>query len=288
MEIVKTKISLQELLQQHRNGKRRIALVPTMGALHYGHIALITHAKQLADVVVCSIFVNPTQFNDPKDLEKYPRPIERDITMLREAGCNVLFHPTVDEMYGPDERWHLDLGGLDTVLEGLHRPGHFQGVTQIVKKLFDAVQPDVACFGQKDFQQYKVVEHLVNQLQLPLTLEMCPTVREPDGLAMSSRNVRLTARGRGQALALHRTLLQAKADMGRKNLTTLRKDAIESLENSPGIRLEYFAIFDADTFTEAVDTSHGQSLVALVAAWVDGVRLIDNMFLFSVSLQHGY
>ncbi|WP_353125102.1 pantoate--beta-alanine ligase [Parapedobacter pyrenivorans] len=279
MEIVKTKISLQALLQPHRSSKLRIALVPTMGALHNGHIALISHAKQLADVVVCSIFVNPTQFNDPKDLEKYPRPIEQDIMMLREAGCDILFYPNVDEMYGQNEQWHLDLGGLDNVLEGLHRPGHFQGVTQIVKKLFDAVRPDVACFGQKDFQQYKVVEHMVNQLQIPLALEMCPTVREPEGLAMSSRNVRLTELGRKQALALYRTLQHVKADVRRQNLVTLREEAIKSLENSPGVRLEYFAIYDADTFTEADNSAPDRPLIALVAAWVDGVRLIDNLLL---------
>ncbi|GGG74826.1 pantothenate synthetase [Parapedobacter pyrenivorans] len=279
MEIVKTKISLQALLQPHRGSKLRIALVPTMGALHNGHIALVGHAKQLADVVVCSIFVNPTQFNDPKDLEKYPRPIERDTVMLREADCDILFYPNVDEMYGQNEQWHLDLGGLDNVLEGLHRPGHFQGVTQIVKKLFDAVRPDVACFGQKDFQQYKVVEHMVNQLQLPLTLEMCPTVREPEGLAMSSRNVRLTELGRQQALALYRTLQQVKADVRRQNLVTLQEEAIKSLENSPGVRMEYFAIYDADTFTEADNSAPDRPLIALVAAWVDGVRLIDNLLL---------
>lgn len=279
MEIVKTKISLQALLQPHRSSKLRIALVPTMGALHNGHIALISHAKQLADVVVCSIFVNPTQFNDPKDLEKYPRPIERDTVMLREADCDILFYPNVDEMYGQNEQWYLDLGGLDNVLEGLHRPGHFQGVTQIVKKLFDAVRPDVACFGQKDFQQYKVVEHMVNQLQIPLALEMCPTVREPEGLAMSSRNVRLTELGRKQALALYRTLQHVKADVRRQNLVTLREEAIKSLENSPGVRLEYFAIYDADTFTEADNSAPDRPLIALVAAWVDGVRLIDNLLL---------
>lgn len=288
MEIVNTKVSLQELVQRHRSSSLRIAFVPTMGALHRGHIALIDHAKQLADIVVCSIFVNPTQFNDPKDLEKYPRPIEQDIAMLEQAGCNILFNPGVDEMYEPGEQWHLDLDGLDNVLEGLHRPGHFQGVTQIVKKLFDAVQPDVACFGQKDFQQYKVVERLINQLKLPLTLALCPTVREASGLAMSSRNVRLTALGRKQALVLYRTLQQTKANLGKKSLAALHEDALKSLENNPGVQLEYFAIYHADTFTEADASAQGQPLIALVAAWVDGVRLIDNIFLFSVSLQDGY
>lgn len=279
MKIIYTKQTLHGQLQTYRNTGQTIALVPTMGALHDGHIALIRHAQTLADVVVCSIFVNPTQFNDPKDLEKYPRPIENDIALLEAARCNVLFQPEVTEMYTEGEQWHLDLGKLEQELEGPHRPGHFQGVTQIVKKLFDAVQPDVACFGQKDFQQYKVVEYMIKKLGLPVRLEMCPTVREADGLAMSSRNVRLTPTGRSQALALYRALQQTKHDLHRKDLATLRKDAVTMLESSPGVQLEYFAIYNADTFEEAMAAAPGQNLVALVAAWVDGVRLIDNMLL---------
>jgi len=279
LKIVKTKIALDEQLQPYRSRGARIAFVPTMGALHQGHIMLIHHAKTLADIVVCSIFVNPTQFNDPKDLEKYPRPIERDTAMLSEAQCDVLFHPEVDELYGLDEHWHLDLGRLDQVLEGSHRPGHFQGVTQVVKKLFDAVQPNIACFGQKDFQQYKVIEYMVEKLQLPVTLALCPTVREPDGLAMSSRNVRLTEEGRKQALALYRTLQYLRSSPNRDNLDVLRETAAAMLENSPGVQLEYIAIYDAATFEETHEAEPGQQLIALVAAWVDGVRLIDNMFL---------
>lgn len=279
LEITKTKTSLHAVLQPYRDRGMRIAFVPTMGALHRGHIALIRHAQTLADLVVCSIFVNPTQFNDPKDLEKYPRPIENDIRMLQDAACDVLFHPDAEEMYGADESWQLDLGHLDRVLEGSHRPGHFQGVTQIVKKLLDAVQPDLACFGQKDFQQYKVVEYMIDTLQLPVTLEMCPTVRESDGLAMSSRNVRLTSQGRQQALALYRTLQQTKADLGKKDVDVLREEAIAELKNSPGVQLEYFAIYNAETFEETHEITADQPLVALVAAWVDGVRLIDNLLL---------
>ncbi|MGV3762956.1 pantoate--beta-alanine ligase [Parapedobacter sp.] len=279
MEIANTKISLRQLLEPHRSKGCRIAFVPTMGALHEGHLALVNQAKQLADIVVCSIFVNPTQFNDPKDLEKYPRPIEHDISLLQSAHCDLLFHPAVDEMYGLAERWHLDLGHLEQVLEGLHRPGHFQGVTQILKKLFDAVRPDVACFGQKDFQQYKVVEHMVDKLKLPLTLALCPTVREPGGLAMSSRNVRLTPEGRKQAQQLYRTLQQTQADLHRKSMDALRTDAIRVLEGSPGIQVEYFEVYQAESFKAADETSRNGQLVALAAIWVDGVRLIDNLLL---------
>ena len=279
MEIVNTKLSLRQLLDEHRRQGKRIAFVPTMGALHKGHLALVDHARQLADVVVCSIFVNPTQFNDPKDLEKYPRPIEHDTALLQQAHCDILFHPPIGEIYGNDEPWNLGLGHLEQVLEGLHRPGHFQGVTQVLAKLFDAVQPDVVCFGQKDFQQYKVVDYMVEQLKLPLTLELCPTVREPGGLAMSSRNVRLTPEGRKQAQQLYRTLQQTKADLNRKSLGDLCKDATAALENTPGIRVEYFEIFRAGNFTAADESTRHEQLVALAAIWVDGVRLIDNLLL---------
>lgn len=277
LELIKTKAILNELLQGYRDNSLCIAFVPTMGALHLGHIALVEHARALADRVVCSIFVNPTQFDDPLDLKKYPRPIENDIALLEAAGCDVLFHPEVRELYGKSEYWHLDLGHLDQVLEGKYRPGHFQGVTQVVKKLFDAVQPDVACFGQKDLQQYKVVSYMVDKLYLSVKLEMCPTVREPDGLAMSSRNVRLTEQGRKQALALYHTLQYIEANIHKKNLKALREDGIRLLENSPGVKLEYFAIYDLETFTEAHEAATGRPLAALVAAWVDGVRLIDNV-----------
>lgn len=279
MEIVNTKLALRQVLESYRHQEKRIAFVPTMGALHKGHLALIDRARQLADVVICSIFVNPTQFNDPKDLEKYPRPIEHDIDLLQQADCDILFHPTVDEMYGDGATWDFDLGHLEQVLEGKHRPGHFQGVTQIVKKLFDAVQPDIACFGQKDYQQFKVIDYMVSKLGLPIKLEPCPTVRETDGLAMSSRNVRLTQQGRQQALQLYKVLQQTQAALHKKSLKQLEQDAIQALENSPGIDVEYFAIFYADDFTAAAEVSKGRPLVALAAIWVDGVRLIDNLLL---------
>ncbi len=279
MKTVKTKTSLDDTLQEFRNRGMRIAFVPTMGALHQGHLALVERARELAEIVVCSIFVNPTQFNDPGDLANYPRTLEKDTALLKSVGCDVLFHPAVEEMYGDDVKWHLDLGHLDEVLEARHRPGHFQGVTQIVKKLFDAVKPDIACFGQKDFQQFKVVSYMVDKLGLPLTLEMCPTIREPDGLAMSSRNARLSAAGRHQALALYRTLRQLHANFGTKNLDALREAASHHLAHSPGVQPEYIEIYDTDTFQPAGNTTHHRSLVALVAAWVAGVRLIDNVIL---------
>lgn len=164
MRIFKTKKELQDYLETARVNQQKIALIPTMGALHAGHISLLNYAKPLSDITVCSIFVNPTQFNDPKDLEKYPRPIEQDIALLEAANCTILFLPTVEEMYpDQDEKWHINLQGLDEIWEGKMRPGHFQGVTQVVYKLFNLVQPDIACFGQKDFQQVMVIEQMIKE-----------------------------------------------------------------------------------------------------------------------------
>lgn len=279
MEIVRTKSELSAWLQPLRETQKRIGLVPTMGALHAGHLSLFEHLEPMVDIVVCSVFVNPTQFNDPEDLEKYPRPIEQDVSMLRAAKCDVLFMPAVEEMYPHDEReWHLDLGKLDKILEAEHRRGHFQGVTQIVKKLFDAVAPSIACFGQKDFQQCMVVQHMIKSLDIPIKLTIAPTVREHDGLAMSSRNVRLSDTGRKQALAIIKALWQVKADFHKKPLSQLEHEAATMLESSEGVLHEYFVIRDAATLDRITDANK-QSAVALVAAWVDGVRLIDNMLL---------
>lgn len=280
MEIVKNQSELQAWLAPHKAQGRRIGLVPTMGALHAGHLSLVEYAKPLVDLVVCSIFVNPTQFNDPEDLAKYPRPIERDIQMLRHAKCDLLFMPEAEEMYPDGEpAWHLDLGALDEILEAKHRPGHFQGVTQIVSKLFSAVTPDIACFGQKDFQQCMVIQHMVRTLDLPVKLAICPTVREHDGLAMSSRNVRLSDTGRQQALALIATLREAKTGSLNMNVAQAVSKAVARLSQSEGVELEYFEVRDAATLGEIDAVGPGQTAVALVAAWVDGVRLIDNMLL---------
>ncbi|HWW41730.1 pantoate--beta-alanine ligase, partial [Pedobacter sp.] len=206
MKLINTIAALKTLLEPLKTAQKRIALVPTMGALHRGHVSLIDLAKQQADIVVCSIFVNPTQFTDPKDLEKYPRPLEHDIKMLEDAGCNVVFMPSVKEMYPVKENWHIDLGNAEFLLEGEFRKGHYQGVTQIVKKLFDAVNPDLAFFGQKDFQQVLMIENMVRYFKLPVQIITCPIIREEDGLAMSSRNIHLSAEDRQHALVLSKAL----------------------------------------------------------------------------------
>ncbi len=280
MNIFTTKTALSAGLRQMRKNGQTVALVPTMGALHAGHLSLITRARQLAGTVVCSIFVNPTQFNDPADLAAYPRPVEQDIALLRETGCDILFLPEVTEMYGASEQWHLELDGLDTVLEGAQRPGHYQGVTQIVRKLIDAVQPDVALFGQKDYQQYLIIRHMVNTLHLPVRLELCPTMREAGGLAMSSRNVRLSDKGRRQALAIHRALRTVVSQAWQQPLSRVVQEAREGLQSADGVTPEYLVVCDADTLAEVEEwPAAKQPLVALAAARVEGVRLIDNLLI---------
>ncbi|MGJ1226960.1 pantoate--beta-alanine ligase [Sphingobacterium siyangense] len=285
MEIFKTKASLQAYLQEARSTGQKIALIPTMGALHEGHLSLLNYAKPISDIRVCSIFVNPTQFNDPKDLEKYPRPIENDIRLLESVDCDILFLPSVDEMY-PDknEVWHLDLGELDQIWEGEKRPGHFQGVTQVVYKLFTLVQPDIACFGQKDFQQVMVIKRMIAMKDLAIQLAICPIIRDQDGLALSSRNARLSEAGKRTALALSRSLQYVKDHIHDAiPLAEIKDKALQILTDTDGLSVEYFALCESSTLKEVSHIDFSKQHVALVTAWVEGVRLIDNMILNNLS-----
>ena len=237
--------------------------------------------QQQAEIVVCSIFVNPTQFTDPKDLEKYPRPLEHDIKMLRDAGCSIVFMPTVKEMYPsfPDpENWHIDLGAAEFLLEGEFRKGHYQGVTQIVKKLFDAVNPDVAFFGQKDFQQVLMIKNMVKFFDLDIEIISCPIIREDDGLAMSSRNIHLSATDRQNALVLNKALHYVRDHINRTNLTDLLADAKSMINRIEGVELDYFTIADQTTL-QPLNSEEAKNGIALVAAKVGETRLIDNMLL---------
>jgi pantoate--beta-alanine ligase len=271
------KTPLQQHLQSLKARGAVIGFVPTMGALHAGHLSLIKQAQQECDVVVCSIFVNPTQFNDPKDLEIYPRPIQDDIAKLEQIGCDILFNPDVNEMYADNEKWHLDIGELEGLLEGKFRPGHYQGVTQVVFKLFDIVKPDVAFFGQKDYQQVLVITQMVKLLNMPVKLVMCPIEREADGLAMSSRNIHLTANDRKHALVLSKTLNNIKANFDSNSIDELTTHAEEAINNEPGVTLGYFEISDGDTLLPA--NQNTKKIVALVAAMVGKTRLIDNVII---------
>lgn len=281
MEIFKTQKELRNYLEKPRAEHKKIALVPTMGALHEGHLSLIQQAQQRADIVVCSIFVNPTQFNDPKDLEKYPRPIEQDIDLLQKQGCDVLFLPTVEEMYpDPKEQWHIDLGRLDQIWEGAQRPGHFQGVTQIVYKLFTLVNPNIACFGQKDFQQVMVIQRLIEIKNLNIQLVICPIIRSEEGLALSSRNTRLSEQGKKKALILYRTLSAVKqAFQENIALDKIQQLAENMIAAERDVDLEYFAISETRTLERADSIEPGKQYVAHIVAWIEGVRLIDNMLL---------
>ena len=277
MKIFTTRKDLKEYLTLLRNDGKSIGFVPTLGALHQGHLSLLAQSQQQTDISVCSIFVNPTQFNDPKDLEKYPRPITSDIEKLKQADCDILFNPEVNEMYAGNEQWHLDLGELEHLLEGEFRPGHYQGVTQVVYKLFDIVEPDVAFFGQKDYQQVLVIQKMIELLHLPVKLVMCPILREADGLAMSSRNIHLSAEERQHALVLSKTLNWLKGNFDIHNMASLTREGEAMINAEPGVELEYFEIANGENLHKADERS--STIVTLVAARVGKTRLIDNVLL---------
>lgn len=281
MILFKRVSDLQKYLNSLRNKELQIGFAPTMGALHKGHSSLIARSKADNHVTVASIFVNPTQFNDKKDLEKYPRTPEKDMEMLEEAGCDVLFMPDVEDVYpnGTTPSVKFNFGKLDRVLEGTFRPGHFDGMAQVVYRLLDIVKPDRLYMGQKDFQQQTIVASLIAQTQMKTELVVCDIVRESDGLAMSSRNVRLPEEDRAAAPLIYKTL-QAAADMlGEYSPAEIQKIAVGKLRNEPRFKLEYFEIVDGRTLLPIRLFEDTDYAVALTAVWVGDVRLIDNMIL---------
>jgi pantoate--beta-alanine ligase len=278
LKIFNRKQALHTYLDELRSQGKTIGFVPTMGALHAGHLSLIEQAQQKADIIVCSIFVNPTQFNDKKDLENYPRPVEDDINKLESIKCDLLFIPEVEEMYNSSDKWSMELDNLDNILEGKIRPGHYQGVTQIVKKLFDIIKPDFAFFGQKDYQQFMVISYMVKKLRIKVKLVLCPIVREKDGLAMSSRNIYLSPQDRQNSLALFHALTKFSDLYKSKSISQLKTEITSFLKSAPGIEMEYFEIFNAKSFESAISKRAG-SIIALVAAKVGSIRIIDNMII---------
>ena len=287
MILFKKTASLQQWIKAQRgltNNKpeNQIGFVPTMGALHQGHISLIQQSKTENGITVCSIFVNPAQFNDPKDFEKYPVTIEKDIEMLEAAGCDVLFLPSVSEIYpeGTATAKHYELGFLETVLDGKFRPGHFQGVCRVVERLLQIVKPDQLYLGQKDYQQCMVISKLVELMGLKdrLSIRICPTLREADGLAMSSRNIRLNAEERNKAVAIFQGLQYIKENIKPGSLHSLQEKVIENLKAS-GFQPDYVCIADAANLKHVENWDGDQKLVALIAAFLNEVRLIDNMVL---------
>lgn len=278
MKLIKTIAELKAALKPHRMAGRSIGFVPTMGALHQGHISLVERARKENEVVVCSIFVNPTQFNNPDDLKKYPRTLETDCELLEPAGCDYVFAPSAKEMYPTTPKLSLDFGNLEYVMEGKFREGHFNGVGIVVSKLFHLVNPTRAYFGQKDLQQVAVLRRMVNDLSFDLELIPCPTLREKDGLAMSSRNTRLSAEARKIAPQLHKALQKAKDLLiqGRTSVET-QKAIADFFKGIPEFRLEYFEIADFDNLEpiESLNT-RGQTAIC-TAAYLNDVRLIDNI-----------
>ncbi len=248
-----------------------------MGALHEGHVSLIREAQRHCEVVICSIFVNPTQFNDVKDLDKYPRTLDHDLVKLEQCGCNIAFTPTVTSVYKDEQAFEFDFNGLDETMEGANRPGHFMGVVRVVKRLFEIVTPDLACFGLKDFQQFAIIKELVRQFKFPIEIIGCPIIREESGLAMSSRNVRLSDEEKERALVLYRVLNHVRSHWNTMTVDEAKQYAMDEL--SKFSRPEYFEIAESTFLKPVKNWDAATNLRAFVAAHVGDVRLIDNMAL---------
>lgn len=267
---------VQAFVSSVRHENKTVGFIPTMGALHRGHLSLVNKSVIENDFTIVSIFVNPTQFNDPKDLESYPRDFEADSKLLENIGCDLVFKPTVSEMYPEKDTRKFTFDGIEKRMEGEHRPGHFNGVAQIVSKLFDAVPANNAYFGLKDFQQLAIIKHLVRQLKLNINIVPCDIVREENGLAMSSRNERLNDSTRSEAGIIYSTLLEVKNRKSDSSIQQLKKFVSEAFYANKKFEIEYFEIVNSNTLLPVVNKG-GIEVVACIAVWADNVRLIDNI-----------
>lgn len=279
MKVFEKTHELSQFIASEKVKGKTIGFVPTMGALHEGHISLIERARKENDITVASVFVNPKQFNNADDLKKYPRTFESDRDLLEKNGCDVLFFPSVEEIYPETDNTVFDLGGLDKLMEGKFRPGHFNGVAMVVKRLFEIVQPDNAYFGEKDFQQLAIIRYMTDSLKIPVNIRSCPTLRQPDGLAMSSRNMRLSEKDKKNATAIFKALSTA-----RENAKTMKPAQVKILfekeiNENKRFRFEYFEIVDSETLQPVENWQKGKIAVGCVALWIGDVRLIDNMVL---------
>ena len=274
MQIITTKSELCKSLTNSTG--IRIGFVPTMGALHQGHLSLVMRSKRENEVTVVSIFVNPTQFNDTRDLEKYPRTLDADINLLSQVGCDIVFAPTVDEMYPEKDTRIFHFGTLETVMEGRHRPGHFNGVAQIVSKLFDAVQPHIAYFGEKDFQQLAIIREMVKQLNYTITIAGCPIVRESSGLALSSRNMLLSAEEHKKAPIIYQILSESCIFVAQKQPHEVRNWVLNKFQNT-GLDVEYFEIVDGYSLQPVSSWNESDYIVGCIAVFCGKIRLIDNI-----------
>lgn len=279
MEVIRTTADMQARALKARRAGKRIGFVPTMGYLHEGHLSLVRLARPRCDLLVVSIFVNPTQFGPEEDYERYPRDFQRDEALCRTNAVDVVFYPPVEQMYAPDASVYVDEEKLSKVLCGASRPGHFRGVLTVVAKLFNIVQPDLAVFGQKDAQQLRLIQQMVRDLNFPVEIVAGPIIREPDGLAMSSRNTYLSPEERRQALCLKRALDRAQELFrgGERDVSRLRSQMVACIEQSPLARIDYVEVVDWETL-QPIETVERKSLAAL-AVWIGRTRLIDNVIL---------
>ncbi|MCK5823074.1 MAG: pantoate--beta-alanine ligase [Bacteroidales bacterium] len=277
MKVFDYKADLQKELRDLAQKNKKIGFVPTMGALHEGHISLIKKSASDNDITIVSIFVNPNQFNDKKDLENYPRFIDKDINLLKNAGCDFVFTPSVKEIYTEEDNRIFDFGDLDKVMEGKHRVGHFNGVAQVVSKLFNIVNPDVAYFGRKDFQQYVIIKKMVEILNIPIKIIACPIVREKDGLAMSSRNLLLSKDQRKNSSFISETLFKARNLINKLNVKELKDWVVDTINSNPFLEVEYFDIVDDVELKSINNWQEQNNNVGCIAVKVGKIRLIDNI-----------
>ncbi|HEY5369815.1 MAG TPA: pantoate--beta-alanine ligase [Hanamia sp.] len=280
MIIFKHSSDLQNFLKTDIDSSSKIGFVPTMGALHRGHLSLLAKSKEFSDISICSIFINPVQFNNPTDFKKYPKTIESDILLLEENGCDILFLPSEIEIYPEEEsrNKHYDLGRLETILEGEFRPGHFQGVCLVVDRLLSIIDPDTIFLGQKDFQQCIVIERLIQLTKRKTKVVICPIVRESSGLAMSSRNLRLTEVERDSAAELHAALVFIKDQLTGNNFSSLKQKVISDL-GKKGFAVEYLELASINNLKLISEFATGDESVLLIAAFLNEVRLIDNLLI---------
>lgn len=277
MDIIKTVAELKDRLDECRKGDKSVGFIPTMGALHKGHGDLVIYSVKENDITVVSIFVNPTQFNNSDDLKLYPRTPERDYNLLEGLGVDIVFTPSVSEIYPVPDNRVFDFGGLDKVMEGEYRAGHFNGVAQVVSRLFNIILPDKAYFGEKDFQQLSIVKQLVKQLNMTVEIIGIPIVREQSGLAMSSRNQRLTEEEKITASAIYRVLKESVSMITDYSPKIISNQVIEALNSIPGLRVEYFSIVDSDSLATISTWDSAKSIVGCIAVYCGEVRLIDNI-----------
>lgn len=277
MKVIHTIKDLQAELSVLKAQGKKVGLVPTMGALHAGHASLVKRSVNENEVTVVSVFVNPTQFNDKNDLVKYPRTLDADCKLLEACGATYAFAPSVEEMYPEPDTRQFSYAPLDTVMEGTFRPGHFNGVCQIVSKLFEAVKPHRAYFGEKDFQQLAIIREMVRQMQFDLEIVGCPIVREEDGLALSSRNARLSAEERENALKISQTLFKSRTFAATHTVSETLKFVEDAIAAVPGLRLEYFEIVDGNTLQKVDNWNQTSYVVGCITVFCGDVRLIDNI-----------